>query len=63
MFHKAVSLNFCDSTVLELLFQTGSAGGRMVKKMTLARCMSFERADRTAMGHEVEVRYKATIAI
>ena len=24
MFHKAVSLNICDGTVLELLFQDGS---------------------------------------
>ena len=41
--------------------QAGSVGGQMVKKMTTARTMSFQRADRTAVGHEVEVRYIAGI--
>lgn len=43
--------------------QAGSIGGQMVKKMTPVRSMSFTRADRTAMGHEVEVRYIAGVAI
>ena len=41
--------------------QAGSVGGQMVKKMIPTRTMSFQRADRTAVGHEVEVRYIATI--
>ena len=41
--------------------QAGSVGGQMVKKMIPVRTMSFKRADRTALGHEVEVRYIATI--
>ena len=41
--------------------QAGSVGGQMVKKMMPMRTMSFKRADRTALGHEVEVRYIATI--
>ena len=43
--------------------EAGSVGGQMVKKMTTIRNMSFIRADRTAPGHEVEVRYIASIAI
>lgn len=41
--------------------QAGSIGGQMVKKMCPVRTASFKRADRTALGHEVEVRYIATI--
>ena len=41
--------------------EAGSVGGQMVKKMMPIRTMSFKRADRTALGHEVEVRYIATI--
>jgi len=41
--------------------QAGSIGGQMVKKMCTVRTMSFRRADRTAVGHEVEVRYIAGI--
>lgn len=43
--------------------QAGSVGGQMVKKMTPVRTMSFQRADRTAVGHEVEVRYIAGIGV
>ena len=43
--------------------QAGSVGGQMVKKMAPIRTMSFKRADRTALGHEVEVRYIAGITI
>ena len=39
----------------------GSVGGQMVKNNCPVRTMSFKRADRTALGHEVEVRYIATI--
>ena len=41
--------------------EAGSVGGQMVKKMIPGRTMSFKRADRTALGHEVEVRYIAII--
>ena len=43
--------------------EAGSVGGQMVKKMMPIRTMSFKRADRTALGHEVEVRYIAGIRI
>ena len=43
--------------------EAGSVGGQMVKKMMPMRTMSFKRADRTALGHEVEVRYIAGITI
>ena len=43
--------------------EAGSVGGQMVKKMTPIRTMSFKRADRTAPGHEVEVRYIAGITM
>ncbi len=43
--------------------EAGSVGGQMVKKMMPIRTMSFRRADRTALGHEVEVRYIAGITI
>ncbi len=33
------------------------------KKMCSVRTASFKRADRTALGHEVEVRYIAGITI
>ena len=43
--------------------EAGSVGGQMVKKMSTVRTASYTRADRTAIGHEVEVRYIATITI
>ena len=43
--------------------EAGSVGGQMVKKMCTVRTMSFRRADRTAVGHETEVRYIATIIV
>ena len=43
--------------------EAGSVGGQMVKKMTPVRTMSFVRADRTVMGHEVRVRYIAGLRI
>ena len=41
--------------------EAGSVGGQMVKNNCPVRTMNFKRADRTALGHEVEVRYIATI--
>ena len=43
--------------------EAGSVGGQMVKKMTTIRTAKFARADRTAVGHEVEVRYIASAII
>ena len=43
--------------------EAGSVGGQMVKKMNTVRRANFTRADRTAIGHEIEVRYIATITI
>ena len=43
--------------------EAGSVGGQMVKTRMPIRTMSFKRADRTALGHEVEVRYIAGIII
>lgn len=41
--------------------QAGSIGGQMVKNNCPMRTMRFVRSDRTAVGHEVEIRYIATI--
>ena len=43
--------------------EAGSVGGQMVKKMNTVRTTKYTRADRTATGHEIEVRYIATITI
>ena len=43
--------------------EAGSVGGQMVKKMSTIRTANYTRKDRTAVGHEVEVRYIATITI
>ena len=43
--------------------EAGSVGGQMVKKMTTERITNYTRADRTAVGHEVDVRYIASITI
>ena len=43
--------------------EAGSVGGQMVKKMSTVRRANFTRKDRTAMGHEIEVRYIAGIMV
>ena len=43
--------------------QAGSVGGQMVKKMIPVRTANYIRKDRTAAGHEIEVRYIATIIV
>ena len=43
--------------------EAGSVGGQMVKKMSSAQHAKFTRADRTAPGHEIEVRYIASLTI
>ena len=41
----------------------GSVGGQMVKKMCTIRTANYIRKDRTAAGHEIEVRYIAGIVV
>ena len=43
--------------------QAGSIGGQMVKKMSTIRTANFTRKDRTAVGHEIKVRYIAEIMV
>ena len=43
--------------------EAGSIGGQMVKKMSTVRTANYTRKDRTAVGHEVEVRYIAGITV
>ena len=43
--------------------EAGSVGGQMVKKMCPVQTANYTRADRTAIGHEIKVRYIATITI
>lgn len=43
--------------------EAGSVGGQMVKKMCTIRTANYTRANRTAIGHEIKVRYIATITI
>ena len=41
--------------------EAGSIGGQMVKKMCPERTLRYIRADRTAEGHKVSVKYLGTI--
>ena len=43
--------------------EAGSVGGQMVKKMCTIRTANYIRKDRTAAGHEIEVRYIAGITV
>ena len=43
--------------------EAGSVGGQMVKKMNTVRTANYTRADRTAIGHEIKVRYIAGIMV
>lgn len=43
--------------------EAGSVGGQMVKKMIPTRTASFQRADRTAAGHQVAVTYQAVLCL
>ena len=43
--------------------EAGSVGGQMVKKMSTIRTANFTRKDRTAVGHEIKVRYIAEIMV
>ncbi len=41
--------------------EAGSVGGQMVKKIMPIRTAKYQRADRTAIGHMVEVAYSAEL--
>ena len=43
--------------------QAGSIGGQMVKKMSPVRTARYARADRTAVGHEIDIKYIASITL
>ena len=43
--------------------EAGSVGGQMVKKLRTVRTANFTRKDRTAVGHEIKVRYIAGIMV
>ncbi len=43
--------------------EAGSVGGQMVKKMKPIRNMIFTRNNRTAVSHEMDIRYIATVTI
>ena len=43
--------------------EAGSVGGQMVKKMSTVRTTKYTRKDRTAVGHEIKVRYIAGIMV
>ena len=43
--------------------EAGSVGGQMVKKMSTVRTANYTRADRTAIGHEIKIRYIARFTI
>ena len=43
--------------------EAGSVGGQMVKKMIPVRTARYARADRTAVGHEVDIKYIAGITV
>lgn len=43
--------------------EAGSVGGQMVKKMCTIRTANYMRKDRTAVGHEIEIRYIAGIVV
>ena len=43
--------------------EAGYVGGQMVKKMSTIRTANYTRADRTAIRHEIKVRYIASITI
>ena len=43
--------------------EAGSVGGQMVKNVCPIRTANYTRKDRTALGHEIEVRYIAGITV
>ena len=49
--------------ILENFSVDGAAGRIISKKMCTERTANYTRADRTAIGHEVKVRYIARITV
>ena len=43
--------------------EAGSVGGQMVKKMIPVRTVRYTRADRTAVRHEIDIKYIASITL
>ena len=43
--------------------EAGSVGGQMVKKMTTIRTARFIRTDRTAVGHRMDITYRAMLIV
>ena len=43
--------------------EAGSVGGQMVQKMTPVRTARYTRADRTAVRHEIDIKYIASITL
>ena len=43
--------------------EAGSVGGQMVKKMIPMRTARYARADRNAVGHEIDIKYIAGITV
>ena len=43
--------------------EAGAVGGQMGKKRKTVRTANYTRKDRTAIGHEIEVRYIAAITV
>ena len=43
--------------------EAGSVGGQMVKNVCPIRTANYVRKDRTAVGHEIEVRYIVGITV
>lgn len=43
--------------------EAGSVGGQMVKKMIPVRTARYTRADRTAVRHEIDIKYIASITL
>jgi hypothetical protein len=43
--------------------EAGSVGGQMVKKMNPIRTMTYEREDRTALGHTQRIEYTALLDV
>ena len=43
--------------------EAGSVGGQMVKKMKSVRIANYTRADRTAVGHAMDITYIVSITV
>ena len=43
--------------------EAGSVGGQMVKKMCPVRTVSYQRNNRTAIEHQISIRYIANLSL